>query len=164
LVREGSESAIGNRQSAIGNGFSKFGTRFINVLAFKSIEPDQFMGVVSFTITAPFVIKVYDGDNHHTAFGGCENYTNLLPIVGSAFEGILGIGTAGGLAFAVVNASFFEYFFYFRLINVAAIHAATGMFGINKVAGVTVDNIFICSAAPDIVFFFGIIICILAGS
>jgi hypothetical protein len=97
--------------------------------------------LVLLTIAAPVGIEVNNCDHYHTPFGRGENDTYLLPVAGGAFQCIFGIGPAGGFAFAVINTAFGQNILYFSLINMAAIHSATGMFGINKPAGVAVNNV-----------------------
>jgi hypothetical protein len=92
-------------------------------------------------ITTPFRIEVNNSDHHHSPFGGSKNDTNLLPVAGISFQGIFRIGAAGGLAFAVVNAAVGQNFLHFSFINMAAVHSATGMFGINKLPRVAVNNL-----------------------
>lgn len=108
-------------------------------------------GVILLAIAVPFGAQVNDGDNHHTPFAGCKNYAYFLPIAGGAFERIFGIGAAGGFAFAVVDAAFFENFPHFGLVDMAAAHTATGMFGINEMTGVAVDST-ITGVGSNIVF------------
>jgi hypothetical protein len=99
------------------------------------------------TIAAPVGIEINNCDHHHTPFGGGKNNTYLLSVACGAFKRIFGIGTAGGLAFAVIDTAFGQNVLYFSLVNMAAVHSATGMFGINKLAGMAVNNIITGSAA-----------------
>jgi hypothetical protein len=96
---------------------------------------------ILFTITGPFGVEINNGDYHHTPFGGGENNAHLLAIVGNAFQRVFGIGPAGGLAFAVIDAALLQDLLHFRLINMAAIHAAPGMLGVNEVTGMAVNDI-----------------------
>jgi hypothetical protein len=80
----------------------------------------------------PIPIQVDDRDYHGAAFGSSENDADVLSIAGSAFQGVFGIGTAGGFAFGVVDATFLQDLGYLAFINMAAIHAAARMFGVNE--------------------------------
>lgn len=80
-------------------------------------------------MTAPFILQIDNGNNYSATFGRCGNDAYLLPVVGSAFVSVFGIGPGIGIAFATVDMALLQYFFYFTFINMPAIHTAAGMFG-----------------------------------
>lgn len=83
-------------------------------------------------MAGPFFTEINDGDHHHITLRGSKNDTHILPVAGSALEGVLGVGPCGGLALAVIDPALFENFSYFLFVDMAAIHAAACMFGIDQ--------------------------------
>jgi hypothetical protein len=61
---------------------------------------------------------------------GNYNAQVLVPVT-VAFISISWAGVALKIALALVNIVFGQHFFYFGLVNVAALHTAAGMFGVN---------------------------------
>ncbi len=93
------------------------------------------------TITAPVSIEVNYGNNHHAAFGRGKDDAHILSVACGTFQRIFGIGPARRFAFAIIDTAFGQNILYLGFVNMPAVHAATGMFGINKLTGVPVNNI-----------------------
>ncbi len=86
------------------------------------------------TVAGPVGIEVDDRDYHHAPAGGGEYDAYLLSVVGAAFEGIFWIGTGGGFTFPFVDAAGLEDLLHFAFVDMAAGHAAAGMFAIDELS------------------------------
>ena len=89
------------------------------------------------TITWPLRIQINTGNHQHPVIFGCKDDPNVLFVVGDAFQGI-GLAPAIVLYLIVIDHSFFQYLFYLAFINMPAVHAAAGVFGIKDMAGAAV--------------------------
>jgi hypothetical protein len=89
----------------------------------------------------PFLSQVNDRNDDHIAVIRGKYDTYLLPVARGAFQRIFGVGTGGRFAFALIYPPLFKYFFHFLFIDMAAIHPATGMFGIDQLTVTSVKRI-----------------------
>ncbi len=71
--------------------------------------------------------------------GWCEDDAHFLSIARFAFQCIFRIRTRSGIALAFIDATVQEDLPYFRFVDMAAAHAAAGMFGENQFLCATVE-------------------------
>ncbi len=91
-----------------------------------------------FAIAGPFGIEVDDGDHHDFIRLGSEHNSNMLFIMGVPFQRIR-FPLVALFNLIVIDGALFQNLLHFRFIDMPAIHAATGMFGIDEVACLSVE-------------------------
>lgn len=76
-----------------------------------------------------------------------EYDTYMLVVVGNSFQRV----RSSLIAFfnlAIIDRACFQYLFYLRFVDMAAIHTAAGMLAVNNIIGIPVDGI--CSRLGDV--------------
>lgn len=80
----------------------------------------------------PFGAQVNYRYHHGAVIGLGEHNAYALAIVRGAFQRKLWVGLAVRFAMRIIDRAFFQDLAHFAFINMAAIHAAAGMVGINN--------------------------------
>jgi len=94
----------------------------------------------------PFYPQFDAGDDYQAIVGsrsplGYGKYnTQMLPFFCMAFHGIFGVRMSVGLAFPVVDLSFFQYLPDLFFGDMPAFHTTAGMMGEYQMADMTIDR------------------------
>ncbi len=99
------------------------------------------MLMITWTMTIPFISQIDTCYNSHFSTTGRENNSQML-ILYIAFYGIFLVTSVSiQFAFTIIDRSILENIFYFRFIDMPAIHSASCMFGIMKMRLISIQPI-----------------------
>jgi hypothetical protein len=87
---------------------------------------DQGLGAIA----GPFGPEVYYCYHRYFRLAGCKNDPDPLVVMGFAFYGVLSfaVGVVAKFTFAIIDLAGLQDFPDLRIVNMAALHAAPGMF------------------------------------